>query len=80
MSQFSTLVPIAKLAGKQWFSAGLLARVSENEQYTYIFVHVGFTTLYKAMEFIYGLFEKWFKRGPHRGEVAEEYYMVAVRN
>ena len=39
-SKFSTLVPITELAGKQGFSHNFLLQVSENGQYTYIFVHV----------------------------------------
>jgi hypothetical protein len=40
MSKFSTLVPITELAVKQGFSHNFLSQVSENGQYTYIFVHV----------------------------------------
>ena len=41
MSEFPTLVPIAEVAVKQGFTHSVLLEVSENEQYTYIFVHVG---------------------------------------
>ena len=39
-SKFSTLVPITELPVKQGFSHNFLSGVSENGQYTYIFVHV----------------------------------------
>jgi hypothetical protein len=80
MSQFSTRVPIAKLSGKQLFSAGKPFQVSENEQYTYIFVHRDLMTLSKPVGFISDLFEKWFERGPYSGKVAEENHLVTTWN
>jgi len=50
-SKFSTLVPITELPVKQAFSHYFLAQVSENGQYTYIFVHVN-VGLYKIPCFI----------------------------
>jgi len=40
MSKFSTLVPITELPVKQGISHNFFLKVSENGQYTYIFVHV----------------------------------------